>query len=115
MKDEIILLAENDGVDVQNLTANIYLCPDTKETCALCLVIDTEFHIRLDKDMEDEGPSGNNEEDDSEEARKPKGKTGAHCRLLFPTPQRLCSHLWWFVVVERISMNWVERCGMRQR
>ncbi|XP_053293718.1 interleukin-17 receptor C [Pleuronectes platessa] len=72
MKDEIILLAENDGVDVQNLTANFNLCSDTKETCALCLVIDTEFHIHLDKNMEDEGPSGNNEEDDSEEARKPK-------------------------------------------
>ena len=105
MKDEIILLAENDGVDVQNLTANFKLCSDTEETCALCLVIDTEFHIRLDNDMEDEGSSGDNEEEDRKEERNPKGKTGAHWRLLFPSPRRLRSHLWLFVVVERISMK----------
>ncbi|XP_019957063.2 uncharacterized protein il17rc [Paralichthys olivaceus] len=65
MKDEIINLDKNYGVDVQNLTANFKLCSDTNELCSLCLVIDTELHIRLDNGTEDKGHSGQ-----SEEARK---------------------------------------------
>uniref|UniRef100_A0A8D3BHD2 Interleukin 17 receptor C n=1 Tax=Scophthalmus maximus TaxID=52904 RepID=A0A8D3BHD2_SCOMX len=72
MKDEGPLLAENDGVDVQKLTAHFQLCSKTKESCTLCLVIDAELHIRLGDDMEDEGYSGLDEEEESEETRNPK-------------------------------------------
>ncbi|KAG7244598.1 hypothetical protein INR49_029617 [Caranx melampygus] len=75
MKDMMPLLPNDDGdaVNVLNLTANFKLCSKSSESCTLCLVIDTELHIHLDNDTEDEEHSGIvEEEDDSEEMRNPK-------------------------------------------
>ncbi|XP_040891039.1 uncharacterized protein LOC121179942 [Toxotes jaculatrix] len=72
MMDEILSLPENNVVNVQNLTASIKLCSKSNESCTLCLVIDTELHVHSDNDVEDEGHSGFEEEDDSEERRNPK-------------------------------------------
>ncbi|XP_070758554.1 uncharacterized protein il17rc isoform X2 [Enoplosus armatus] len=74
MKDEMFLtVAENDAVDVRNLTPHFKLCCKDREPCTLCLEIDTEIDIQLDKHMEDEGHSGLDEEDYSgEETRNPK-------------------------------------------
>lgn len=64
MEDVMLLVEEvNDAVDIQNLTPNVKLCcNDSVALCTLCLVIDTEISIDLDKDLEDEGHSGYDEE-----------------------------------------------------
>ncbi|XP_070815888.1 interleukin-17 receptor C [Chaetodon trifascialis] len=72
MKDEMPLnVAEND-VDVKNLTPYFKLCCEDRAPCTLCLVIDTELSIYADKDVEDEGHSGLDEEDYREDMRNPK-------------------------------------------
>ncbi|TNN84305.1 Interleukin-17 receptor C [Liparis tanakae] len=74
IKDEMpLIVAENNGVGVHNLTPYFKLCCRDGALCALCLVIDTEINFNPENDMEDEGPSGNDEEDYSEESvRNPK-------------------------------------------
>ncbi|XP_068451068.1 uncharacterized protein il17rc [Clinocottus analis] len=74
IKDEMsLIVAENNGVGVQNLTPYAKLCCSDGALCALCLVIDTQINFNPDKDTEDEGHSGNDEEDYSEETvRNPK-------------------------------------------
>ncbi|XP_034389790.1 uncharacterized protein il17rc [Cyclopterus lumpus] len=74
IKDEMpLIVAENNGLDVRNLTPYFELCCRDGALCALCLVIDTEINFNPETDMEDEGHSGNDEEDYSEESvRNPK-------------------------------------------
>ncbi|KAK9528982.1 hypothetical protein VZT92_013105 [Zoarces viviparus] len=74
IKDEMPLtIPEDNGVGVQNLTPRFKLCCRDGGLCALCLVIDAEINSNPDNDMEDEGPSGHDEGDYSEETvRKPK-------------------------------------------
>lgn len=70
IKDEVPLAeAENNSLDVQNLTAYFKLCCKDSRPCTLCLVTD----ILPDIDMEDEGHSGLDEEDSSAETINPKG------------------------------------------
>ncbi|XP_054472692.1 interleukin-17 receptor C [Anoplopoma fimbria] len=69
----LIVAENNNGVSVQNLTPHFKLCCKDGALCALCLEIDTEIHFSPDKDMEDEGHSGHDEEDYSDETvRNPK-------------------------------------------
>lgn len=69
IKDEVPLAeAENNSLDVQNLTAYFKLCCKDSRPCTLCLVTD----ILPDIDMEDEGHSGLDEEDSSAETINPK-------------------------------------------
>lgn len=67
--------ADDDAVDVLRLTAFPKLCCKDGALCKICLVLDVEINIHLDeeKDVEDEGHSGLEEEDYSEETRNPKG------------------------------------------
>lgn len=64
---------DDNTVDVQNLTAYFKLCCQDTASCALCLGIDTEVNIHLEKDLQDEHYSGQDEEDYNEETRIPKG------------------------------------------
>ncbi|XP_018536982.1 interleukin-17 receptor C [Lates calcarifer] len=85
MKDEIFPRTES-NVDVPSLTANFKLCSKNNESCSLCLEIDAELGIRPDKDMEDEGHSGLDEEDDGEESRNPKAlRSVTVCYQMAPT------------------------------
>uniref|UniRef100_UPI0037E941E6 interleukin-17 receptor C n=1 Tax=Semicossyphus pulcher TaxID=241346 RepID=UPI0037E941E6 len=69
MEDEMALtVEEDDSVDVRSLTPYFKLCCSDRAPCTLCLLIDTEIHIHVDKDMEDESHSGNDEEDYGEES-----------------------------------------------
>lgn len=74
---ETDLTEADDAVDVLSLTAFPKLCCKDGAPCKICLVLDVEINIRLDmeKDMEDEGHSGleEEEEDYSEETRNPRG------------------------------------------
>ncbi|XP_068568193.1 interleukin-17 receptor C [Cebidichthys violaceus] len=74
IKDEMpLIVPEDNGVGVQNLTPRFKLCCRDGALCALCLVIDAEVNFEPDNDMEEEGPSGRDEEDYSEETvRTPK-------------------------------------------
>lgn len=73
MRDKTSFPAPKDGtVDVQKLTPHFKLCCKHEVLCTLCLVIDTELYVHLDKDMEDEG-SGPDEEDYRHKTRKTKG------------------------------------------
>nr|XP_033483130.1 interleukin-17 receptor C isoform X1 [Epinephelus lanceolatus]XP_033483131.1 interleukin-17 receptor C isoform X1 [Epinephelus lanceolatus] len=74
MKDELpLIVTESNAVDVRNLTPSFKLCCKDTAPCTLCLVIDAEITINPDKDMEEEGHSGHDEEDYSEEMeRNPK-------------------------------------------
>ncbi|XP_042349936.1 interleukin-17 receptor C [Plectropomus leopardus] len=74
MKDAIpLIVAGNSAVDIQNLTPYFKLCCRDQAPCVLCLVIEAEINIILDKDMEDEGHSGHDEEDYTKEMeRNPK-------------------------------------------
>lgn len=76
MKNEMAFnVADNDAVDVQNLTPYFKLCCKDRAPCILCMVIDIEItiQINLDKDMEEEGLSGQDVEDHTEETRNPQG------------------------------------------
>ncbi|XP_044029523.1 uncharacterized protein il17rc [Siniperca chuatsi] len=76
--------AENDAVDVRNLTPYFKLCCKDRTPCTLCLVIDTDIDIQPDKHMEDEGHSGLDEEDYSQETRNPKASVTV-CYYAVPT------------------------------
>ncbi len=65
--------AESDEVNVKNLTPNFKLCCKDRAPCILCLLIDTEVSIGEDSDVEDEGHSGLDEEDYSEERNNSNG------------------------------------------
>ncbi|XP_060898867.1 interleukin-17 receptor C isoform X2 [Labrus mixtus] len=73
MKDEIPLFKEeNTSVNVQNLTPYFKLCCKDGASCWLCLVIDMEINTHTEKDMEDEGHSGRDEEEYNEELSNSK-------------------------------------------
>ncbi|KAF7660772.1 hypothetical protein LDENG_00276020 [Lucifuga dentata] len=72
MKDELLLTAaKNDDLDVRELSAKAALCC-SRAACSLCLLIDAELYIHPNAEMENEGYSGFEEEDDSEESRNLK-------------------------------------------
>lgn len=74
MKDERPLTtAENDAVDVRDLSLKVRLCCEDGAPCSLCLLIDTGLYIYSDKEMEDEDHSGLDQEDSSKEIRNLKG------------------------------------------
>lgn len=66
---------EEDTLHVQNLTVYFKLCCESTAPCTLCMGIDIEVNINLEKDTLDEDHSGQPEEDYNEEARTPKGIT----------------------------------------
>uniref|UniRef100_A0A3Q3FVH2 Interleukin-17 receptor C-like n=1 Tax=Labrus bergylta TaxID=56723 RepID=A0A3Q3FVH2_9LABR len=73
MKDEMPLsMKENTSVNVQNLTPYFKLCCKDGSSCWLCLVIDMEINTHAEKDMEDKGHSGRDEEDYNEELSNSK-------------------------------------------
>uniref|UniRef100_A0A3Q1EGA2 Interleukin-17 receptor C-like n=1 Tax=Acanthochromis polyacanthus TaxID=80966 RepID=A0A3Q1EGA2_9TELE len=72
MRDEMFLTEAENTVDVLDLKPNFKLCCKNTTTCTLCLEIDTELYIKPEKTTEDEGYSGSDEEDYSEEMRSPK-------------------------------------------
>lgn len=73
MKDQMsFAVRDDDAVDVQKLTPHFKLCCKDKAVCTLCLVIDAELHVRLDKEEEDDG-SGPDEEDHRDEMRITRG------------------------------------------
>lgn len=63
---------DNDAVEVHKLTPHFKLCCKNRALCTLCLVIDAELYVRLDKDVEDEG-SGPYEGDYRDEMRNIRG------------------------------------------
>ncbi|XP_032362832.1 uncharacterized protein LOC116674505 [Etheostoma spectabile] len=65
----VTVAEDNNAVYVQNLTPSIKLCCKDSAPCTLCLMIDIEINIHLDKVSEDEG-SGYEEEDYSEETER---------------------------------------------
>ncbi|TDH14047.1 hypothetical protein EPR50_G00039090 [Perca flavescens] len=69
-KRNILVVEDNNAVNVQNLTPSIELCCRDSATCTLCLVIDIDINIHLDKVIEDEGHSGYEEEDYSGETER---------------------------------------------
>ncbi|XP_069559436.1 interleukin-17 receptor C [Brachyistius frenatus] len=72
MKDEVSLSEPKNTVDVQNIKPDFKLCCEDRTTCTLCLVIETEIYIHPEKAVEDEGHSGSEEEDNSDETSNPK-------------------------------------------
>uniref|UniRef100_A0A3P8T9Y3 Interleukin 17 receptor C n=1 Tax=Amphiprion percula TaxID=161767 RepID=A0A3P8T9Y3_AMPPE len=72
MRDEMFLMAAENTADVLDLKPNFKLCCKNTTTCTLCLEIDTELYIQPEKSAEDEGHSGSDEEDYSEETMSPK-------------------------------------------
>lgn len=74
MRNELPLsVREDNAVEVRKLTPYFKLCCQDTTQCALCLGIDTEVNIDLEKDVQDELHSGQDEEDYNEETRIPKG------------------------------------------
>lgn len=74
MRNELFLPVRDDNaVDVQKLTPYFKLCCQDTAPCALCLGIDIEVNIHLEKEVQDEHHSGQDEEDYNEETRIPKG------------------------------------------
>ncbi|XP_036956919.1 interleukin-17 receptor C-like [Acanthopagrus latus] len=92
---ETDLTEADDAVDVLSLTAFPKLCCKDGAPCKICLVLDVEINIRLDmeKDMEDEGHSGleEEEEDYSEETRNPRAslKMCHYAPLTMPTCKKV--------------------------
>ncbi|KAG7494651.1 hypothetical protein JOB18_034972 [Solea senegalensis] len=84
MKDEMFLLAESDGVDVQKVTADFKFCSKTSDRCFLCLVIDIELHVH-DTNVEFEGSTELDEEFDSEGARNSE----ASVTMCYKTPSTM--------------------------
>lgn len=66
-------LTDDDTAHVQNLTAYFKLCCEDRVLCALCVGIDIEVIIHLEKDSQDEDHSGQHQEDDDEGASSRKG------------------------------------------
>ncbi|XP_067341676.1 uncharacterized protein [Channa argus] len=71
-------IPENEAVEVQKLTPYFRLCCKHKAACTLCLVVDAELYVHMDKDMEGEG-SGPDEDDSAE----------ASVTLCYKTPSTL--------------------------
>ncbi|XP_028262445.1 uncharacterized protein LOC114436404 isoform X2 [Parambassis ranga] len=67
MTDVMLLMATKNTADVQTLQPKFKLCCKAGKMCTLCLVIDAELYIQLQKDRIDEGSAGSDEEDYSEE------------------------------------------------
>ncbi|KAM3878444.1 uncharacterized protein ACN63O_006182 [Diretmus argenteus] len=59
-------------VDVRDLTLQVVLCCQDRAACSLCLVIVPHLYINPDKDIEEEGSSGPDEEDASEKTGHPR-------------------------------------------
>lgn len=72
MDDIALNLANNDDVDVQKLTTQFKLCCKDRGPCTLCMIIDIEINVTLDKDSEDE-VLYEDEYDYSENASNAKG------------------------------------------
>lgn len=72
MDDIALNLANNDDVDVQKLTTQFKLCCKDRAPCTLCMIIDIEINVTLDKDSEDEAIYGD-EYDYSENTSNAKG------------------------------------------
>ncbi|KAM7006445.1 interleukin-17 receptor C-like [Tautogolabrus adspersus] len=92
MKDEMSLsMEENTSVNVQNLTPNFKLCCKDGASCWLCLVINMEINIRAEKDMEDEGHSGRDEEEYNEEMSNSKASVSVcfNTAHTFPSCKRV--------------------------
>lgn len=69
-----LTVANDNAVDVQNLTPYFKLCCKDGAPCLLCMVVDIEMEINPDEDMKNEGHSGQEEENYSEETTNHKGK-----------------------------------------
>lgn len=69
----MLLIATKDTADVQNLQPTFKLCCKARKMCKLCLVVDAELYIQLQKDRIDEGSAGPDEEDYSKETSNPRG------------------------------------------
>ncbi|KAM9759732.1 interleukin-17 receptor C-like isoform 1-T2 [Menidia menidia] len=72
MEDVIPISSSEDTADVQKLNSDYKLCCEDVKRCILCLVIDMELHILTEKDVEEEGHSGADDEDFSEEMKRDK-------------------------------------------
>lgn len=74
MRDDWPLsLQDEDTLHVNNLKAHFKLCCENRTLCTLCVGIDIEVKIHLEKELVDEDHSGQREEDYDEEANIPKG------------------------------------------
>ncbi|XP_017290980.1 interleukin-17 receptor C [Kryptolebias marmoratus] len=58
-----VLFQANSTVDIQKLQPDFKLCCEKETLCTLCLDIEMELYIPLDKDLEDEDQSGGDEDD----------------------------------------------------
>lgn len=58
-----LLYQANGTVDVQKIQPGFKLCCEDKPACTLCLVIEIELHIPLDRNLEVEDHSGGDEDD----------------------------------------------------
>lgn len=72
MNDLALNLANNDDVDVQKLTTKFMLCCKDRAPCTLCMIIDVEINVTLDKDSQDEA-TYEDEYDYSEHTSNAKG------------------------------------------
>ncbi|XP_061583175.1 interleukin-17 receptor C [Cololabis saira] len=72
MEDALPHTTTEDNVNIRKIKPDFKLCCKDGTTCSLCLVIDTELDIPLDKVLEDGGHSGADEEDYGEEMRNHK-------------------------------------------
>lgn len=68
-------LQDEDTLHVQILAAYFKLCCENTAPCTLCMGIDIEVNIDLEKDTLDEDHSGQQKEDYNEDVRTTKGMT----------------------------------------
>lgn len=71
---ENVLFIANSTVEVQKLQPGFKLCCKENTACTLCLVIEVELYIPLEKDLGDEDQSGGDEDD--------KETINEKCRLI---------------------------------
>lgn len=84
MEDESLLnVEENKSVEVKNLTPYFKLRCEEARPCRLCMVIETEVNIHVNKNLEDEDHSGTNDEEYEEEINNVK----ASVLVCYKTPQ----------------------------
>jgi len=98
MQDVIPLTSADDTADIKKLNPYFTLCWKDAKRCVLCLVIETELYIPPVKEVEDEGHSGADEEDYSEDMRNVKGR-----RMVNPDQTPLC--FFYYVVVTQYNIT----------
>lgn len=73
--DSPLSLRDEDSIHVHNLKAYFKLCCENRTLCTLCLGIDIEVSIHLEKELQDVDHFRKREEDYDEEEKIPKGIT----------------------------------------